>query len=226
MDPLLLLKLGLAPLLIAAASVVAGRAGPRAGGWVVGLPLTTGPVAVVLALQEGAPFVDRLAVGSLAGVAAQAAFAATYGRRCARAGWPPALVAASAAFATTAAALLACRLSTPALAACALASLPLGLRAAPQADPPPVRRGSADLPLRMALAAALVLVITTLAPLTGPRAGGALTCFPLMGALLTVFAHREHGPLAAIAVCRGMLAGLFSFLVFALTLPALIAQVS
>jgi hypothetical protein len=222
MDPLLLLKLGLAPLLIAAASLVAGRAGPRAGGWVVGLPLTTGPVALVLAVQEGPSFAGRLAVGSLAGVVAQAAFATAYGRRCEQSGWRPALLAASAAFAATGAALLACRLSTAALAACAVASLPLALRAAPRADAPPVRHGSADLPLRMALAATLVLAITSVAPLTGPRAGGVVTCFPLMGALLTVFAHREHGPIAAIAVCRGMLVGLFSFLAFVLALPMLL----
>jgi hypothetical protein len=43
-----------------------------------------------------------------------------------------------------------------------------------------------------------------------------------MGALLTVFAHREHGPTAAIAVCRGMLVGLFSFLAFVLTLQAVL----
>jgi hypothetical protein len=225
MDPLLMLKLGLAPLLIAAASLVARHAGPRAGGWVVGLPLTTGPAAVILAVQEGPGFAARLAVGSLAGVTAQAAFALTYGRRCTRTGWPPALLVASAAFAATAAALLTSRLSTPALAACALASLPLALRASPQASVPHAPTASTDLPLRMAIAAALVLAITTLAPITGPRTGGVVTCFPLMGALLTVYAHREQGPTAAIAVCRGLLVGLYSFAGFALALPA-IAQVS
>ena len=218
---LLALKVGLAPALLATASTVARRAGPAAGGRLVGLPLTTGPVAAVLAVQEGPGFVARLAAGSLAGVTAQAAFAATYGRRCERAGWPRALLAAGGAFAVTAAVLLACRLSIPALAACALASLPLALRASPPAGAPPVRGPAADLRLRMALAAALVVAITTIAPLTGPRAAGVVTCFPLMGALLAVFAHREDGPAAAIAVCRGMLAGLFSFAAFALGLTAL-----
>jgi hypothetical protein len=72
---LVVLKLSLAPLLVAAATLVARRSGRVAGGWLVGLPLTTGPVAVVLVAQEGAPFAARLAAGSLAGVAAQAGFA-------------------------------------------------------------------------------------------------------------------------------------------------------
>lgn len=217
---LLALKVGLAPALIAAASAVARRAGPAAGGRLVGLPLTTGPVAAVLAVQEGPGFVARLAAGSLAGVVAQAAFAVAYGRRCERTSWPRALLTASAAFAA-AAMLLAFSLSASALAACALASLLLALRASPQTDVRPARGTAADLRPRMALAAALVLALTTVAPLTGPRAAGVVTCFPLMGALLAVFAHREHGPAAAIAVCRGMLAGLFSFAAFVFALTTL-----
>ena len=41
---LLLLKLVLAPLLVALATLVARRWGPKIGGVVVGLPLSTGPI--------------------------------------------------------------------------------------------------------------------------------------------------------------------------------------
>ena len=48
----LLLKLVLTPALIAAASLAARRWGQAVGGWLVGLPLTSGPVAVFIALEH------------------------------------------------------------------------------------------------------------------------------------------------------------------------------
>ncbi|HET7343490.1 MAG TPA: hypothetical protein VFL90_18640, partial [Methylomirabilota bacterium] len=53
---ILLLKLAATPLLIAGASLAGRRWGPAVGGWLVGLPLTSGPVAVFLALEHGAAF--------------------------------------------------------------------------------------------------------------------------------------------------------------------------
>ncbi len=47
---MLLLKLTLAPLLVAAATLVARKWGPRVGGLLLGLPLTTGPIFLFLAL--------------------------------------------------------------------------------------------------------------------------------------------------------------------------------
>jgi hypothetical protein len=121
--------------------------------------------------------------------------------------------------------LLAADLWTPALAACAVASLPLALRLSPApAALASAGRTGGRLRLRMALAAALVLAITTLAPIVGPSLGGVVTCFPLMGALLAVCAHRDEGPDAAIAVCRGLLVGLLSFAGFAVALTALLAR--
>jgi hypothetical protein len=226
MASLVVLKLSIAPLLLAAATLVARRSGPGAGGWLVGLPLTTGPVAIILVIQEGAPFVARLTTGSLAGAAAQAGFALAYARLCRRErAWPFALIAASAAFVATATALLAAQLWPPVLAACVLASLLLAWRLAPAGEAvEPAGRAGGSLRLRMALAAALVVAITALAPLVGPVLAGVVTCFPLIGALLAVFAQREQGPEAAIAVCRGLLVGLVSFAGFALVLMGLLAR--
>lgn len=47
----LLLKLTLAPLLVALATLVARRWGPKVGGIVVGLPLSTGPIFLFLAID-------------------------------------------------------------------------------------------------------------------------------------------------------------------------------
>jgi O-antigen/teichoic acid export membrane protein len=50
------LKLVLTPLLIAAASLARRRWGHAVSGWLLGLPLTSGPVAFFLAIERGASF--------------------------------------------------------------------------------------------------------------------------------------------------------------------------
>ncbi|MFI5262847.1 MAG: hypothetical protein ACHQZR_09870, partial [Candidatus Limnocylindrales bacterium] len=60
---ILVLKLGLTPILIAGASLAARRWGPSMGGWIVALPLTSGPVLVFLAVDHGLPFAASASVG-------------------------------------------------------------------------------------------------------------------------------------------------------------------
>src|SRR5262249_34084685 len=82
-----------------------------------------------------------------------------------------------------------------------------------------------DLPLRMLAATTVVLLLTSLATGLGARLTGLLSPFPVYGATLAAFAHRLEGPAAAIAVLRGLLLGLFSFLAFFWVLAALLVPV-
>ena len=70
------LKLLLTPTLIAAASLAGRRWGPAIGGWLVGLPFTSAPVALIVTLTHGTGFGSAVAVGILAGTASQVGFAA------------------------------------------------------------------------------------------------------------------------------------------------------
>ncbi|MEW5865130.1 MAG: hypothetical protein AB1773_16295, partial [Pseudomonadota bacterium] len=88
---MLALKLLLVPSLLAAVTLASRRWGPRAGGWLAGLPLVTGPILFILALEHGADFAARAAVASLSAVAAAVAFGAAYSHACLRFGWAPAL---------------------------------------------------------------------------------------------------------------------------------------
>ena len=65
---MLLLKLTLAPLLVAAATLVTQTWGPRVGGLLMGLPLTTGPIFLFLAIEQGPHFAAGTAVGILLGL--------------------------------------------------------------------------------------------------------------------------------------------------------------
>jgi hypothetical protein len=217
---LLLLKIVLTPALITAATLLGRRLGPAFAGWLVGFPFTSAPVSLFLALEQGIPFAGAAAVGSVASVIAQAAFALAYART-ARRGWPTALLAGSLAFAAAGVALGILPVSLVSLALLATGALLLGLRLLPsrrersQQLAPTTRW---DLPARAVIATVLVVALTTVAPLLGPFASGLLSGFPLYATVLAVFAHRTAGADPAADVMRGLTAGLFGFAAFFLAI--------
>ena len=76
--PILLLKLVLTPLLVGGSTLAARRWGPAIGGWLIALPLTSGPVLAFLALDHGSGFAAVAAIGSLTGLAGIAVYSAAY----------------------------------------------------------------------------------------------------------------------------------------------------
>src|SRR6185503_8497679 len=76
----LTLKLVLTPALIGAASLAGRRWGPAVGGWLVGLPFTSAPIAFYLARDRGPEFASAAAAGIMAGAVSQAAFCLAYAR--------------------------------------------------------------------------------------------------------------------------------------------------
>lgn len=95
---MLFLKLTLAPLLVAGATLAAQRWGPSVGGLLLGLPLTTGPIFLLLAIDQGPHFAAAATVGILFGLVGLAAFAVAYAAASSRAGWVASLAAATIAF--------------------------------------------------------------------------------------------------------------------------------
>ncbi|HZV49553.1 MAG TPA: hypothetical protein VFD49_07275 [Candidatus Dormibacteraeota bacterium] len=222
----LAVKLLLTPALIAAASLVARRWGARVAGWLVGFPFTSGPVALVLVLDHGRRFAAAAAVGTLLGVLSQAAFAVAYVRVARRLGWPACLAAGTLAFAGSTLALAHVGASPPVAAGLVVAGLSLALAVTPSPARP--ERGGRppawDLPARMLVATAFVLVITALASRLGPGLTGLLTPFPLYATVLGVFAHLHDGRESASAVMRGLLTGLYGFGAFFLALSLLLVS--
>jgi hypothetical protein len=227
---ILALKLVLTPTLIAIATLVGRRFGPSISGWLVGLPFTSGPVSFFLALEQGTSFAAAAAAGSIAGVAASAVFAVAYAAMARRSGWPASLLVASLAFAAAAFALnampLASDLPLPLLALYAggVAAAILGIRLIPRPGPLEIAPEPPrwDLPLRMVVATALVVVITGAAPILGPRLSGLVTTYPVYAGVLAVFAHAQRGGPAATQVVRGLCYGILAFATFFLAIGALV----
>jgi hypothetical protein len=223
---ILVLKLALTPALIGGASAIGRRFGPSVGGWLVALPWTSGPVVFVLAAQHGTRYAAAVALGSLAGALGQSAFCLAYGRSAQRGDWSGCLLASSAAFAGVAVVLdvLPLRLVPLLVGVPAVLAVSARLLPAPRSVNAVRRVLRWELPIRMALATALVLGITSLAPALGPRASGLLATYPLITAVLVVFAHRDEGSESATQVLRGLLVGLFSFAGFFVVLHTLLLR--
>jgi hypothetical protein len=179
----------------------------------VGFPFTSGPVVFFVALEQGAVFATSAAIGSMSGTIAQAAFCVLYGRLAGRCRWGPALLAGSLAFAAATAGLRAVTLVPIPLLLAVIGALPAALVLMPR-EPPEARAAPLprwDLPARVVVTTAIVLLLTSAAPLIGPTLTGLLATFPLYGAVLAGFAHHLQGPGPAIRVLRGLLLGLFAF---------------
>jgi hypothetical protein len=219
----LLLKVVVTPALIAAATLAGRRWGHRLSGWLVGLPLTSGPVVFFLTLDQGTGFAISAALAVLLGTISQAAFALAYAWAAVRSSWPVATAAGCAVFALATIGFQ--RVSLPALPAFALVTGSLIVatilmprrRSHPQAEPPTVRW---DLPLRILVATGLVLLLTGIAPAIGAHLSGLLSPFPVYAGVLAIFAHRQGGGAAAGDVLTGLLFGLFAFGAFFLVIAS------
>jgi hypothetical protein len=74
----------------------------------------------------------------------------------------------------------------------------------------------------MAVAALLVAGLAAAAGALGAVAGGMLAALPVLACVLAVFTHRDRGAPAAVALLRGMLAGMASFVIFCQLIATLI----
>jgi hypothetical protein len=224
----LLLKLIVTPVLIGAASLAGRRWGETLSGWFIGLPLTSGPVCWFLAIEQGTGFAAAAARGCLAGAAAEAGFCLACGVAARRSGWIASLAAGTLAFAVSAGLLQAVAPPLWVLVLVVCAALAAALVLMPELAsgraglPEPPRW---DLPARMAVATALVLVLTEVAPLLGAQLSGLLATYPLFAAVLAAFAHHQSGAAAAGRVLRGLLIGLFGFTGFFLLLALTIERI-
>ncbi len=222
---LLLLKLILTPSLIGAASLAGRKWGHAISGWLVALPLTTGPIVFLLALTHGSAFAARTAAGTLAGGFSLAAFVLVYARLAPRLPWLPTLAGATLAFGLMTLVMENFTLPVVPLWLGVIAGfllvielLPRGLATNNSTEVLP----RWDIPMRMIIATAFVVLITGVAPALGPHLAGLLSPFPLFTATLAAFGQHLHGPAAAIKVLRGLLMGLFSYATFMLTLSLLL----
>jgi hypothetical protein len=223
---MLVLKTLLAPALIGLASTISRRYGPTAGGWFAALPLTSGPVVLIFALERGTAFAAQACVGVLLALIPLTAFTLAYAWAAQRLTWVWSSALACAAYLGCAWAVAPAALSILEGFVVACALLLFALRLMPRTTThacDPVTTAW-DIPLRMLLAAILVSVLTSAAGGFGPRISGLLTPFPVAATLLAAFTHHAEGEAAAARLLYGLLAGLFSFALFFLVVGTFVER--
>jgi hypothetical protein len=222
--PLLLLKLIVTPLIVGGASYAARRWGPAVGGWLVALPLTSAPVLFFLAVEQGTAFASEAAIGTLVGLGILGGWSLGY-VAARRAGAVVAVLVAAGAYGALGLAVQPMLGAPfPLLAGAALGSIAVATRVLPDGRG---RRSDLphppwDLPARVIVGTALVVGLTTIAPLLGPSLSGLLATYPVYVSVLAVFTQLREGPEAAVEVIRGMLAGLFGTIAFYIVLHPLL----
>lgn len=224
---LLLLKALLTPSLIALVSVAGRRWGPSVSGLLVGLPLTSGPVLLILVLQSGTTFAADAARGIIFGTVSVAVFCLVYGWMALRWRWHIALLVGWLAFLAATALLqmvivplVIAYLACVATMVVSLAVFPRVPEKTSAAMPPPAW----DIPARMAVATVFVLLLTNAASQLGPHLTGLLAPFPIFGSVLSAFTHAQAGTAAVLRLLRGLLVGLLSFASFFLVAGTLITS--
>ncbi len=220
---LLGLKLVLVPAIIAAVTLAGRRWGHTIGGLLGGLPLVAGPVLFFLAIEQGDDFAARAAHATLVGIAGVAAFALVYGWMCLRTAWPGSLLVSWIAFGVATVVLHAVPWTSGGALGVAVASFLLARWLLPRTRrwPAPFVAPAWDLPLRIGVTVAFVLVVTGLAAWLGPRLSGALAPFPVATAILLGFAHAQQGSAAAARWLHGFLPAMVSFSLFCFVVAAL-----
>ena len=225
---ILVVKLVLVPMLIALLTLAGARFGPRIAGVLTGLPVVAGPIVFFMALEQGPAFAARSATATLAAFASLAAFCIVYAQAALRVSWGTSTLLGWLAF--VAATLVLDRWAPPLEASIAVAVVApmviLALTPRPELRPGATRVVSrAEVALRMLAGASLMLILTGLAHVLGPRLSGLLTVFPVATTILAVFAHRNDGAAFAIHLIRGLATALYSlaafFVVLALALDPL-----
>lgn len=223
---LLLLRASLTAALVASTGIVQARCGPRATGWLVGLPLTSLPFLLLVGLDEGPWFARATAGGIIVGQTTAVACCAAYAYVARRRGWLPS-TAAGGVVAVLAGGLLvawhaplwAAVSVLAALLACALACWPRRPGSRSQGDGG-ARRWKRDVMLRTAIATACVVAATKASEDFGPEIAGALVAFPTVPLIHAAFTQRSTGSLASVQLIENMLTGMWCGGTFVLLVAA------
>lgn len=212
---LLVLKMSVVPLVIAAVSLAGRRWGTHVAGLLSGFPVVGGPITIFIAAEQGLDFGTHAAIAAIMSVACLVTFNVAYSWICRRHDWPLALVLSTVVWALLALGLAQLPMTWPVAVSVSLFALIVTpYLFAPGQIGRPATRSRRDLPLRMATGASLTLLITALASHLGPTWSGLIAAFPIIGLVLVLFTHISQGAGPVAHLMRGNVQGLYSFVAF------------
>ena len=214
---LLILRFTLAPITILIATLVQRRFGHRSGGRIVGLPLTTGPFLVLVAVTEGSTATSVAAHGVVAGQITVVLYCTTYAHLCRRkSAWL--VLPISLGIAAIGVAVVRFTPNTLTALIIVMATIGVALATWPRGvgdldhEPDPLPW---ELPLRMLSAGLLVGTLTAVARLVSPYVAGLLSTIPVVLSVLGPSTHIRSGVDATSELLRGTVRSMPGTLMFA-----------
>ncbi|MFC7358778.1 hypothetical protein [Nocardioides astragali] len=207
----IVLRLVLPPLTVLVAGWLQRRVGPRLSGRLVGLPLTSGPLVLVLLLAEGAPTAVTAAQGVLAGQLMVVGFTTAYALGSRTASRARSVLVAALVIVVLLGAVAHLVIGRMPWA-CGLLVVPLALMALRLWSPARVQSeispGGPSVPqllTRAGVTGVLVATLSTSSRLIGAGLSGVLASVPLVIAVVSPATHRDAGADVARAMLRGTL---------------------
>ena len=213
---LLAAKTLLTPILLALCTIASHYWGNAVGGWLLGLPLASGPLSLFLAVQQGGNFAASAARSSLLGFLAVGVFCLVYLGLAKMRSWRWSLAGAIAACLGTVALLSLVHLplaQTIPLVVMVLVGMNAMLGAAVR-EKVTSRPSVGAVVLRMMLAGSVVFALTAFAGTLGGTITGLLAPLPVLAGIMTVTAHRKQGAEAARGLLRGIVVGMWGGVAF------------
>lgn len=225
---ILILKLLLTPIIIGVTTLVGRKWGAAMSGWLVGLPLTSGPVVFFIALSHDRVFAFQTILGILSGGFSLVAYVLVYAWVANKLNWLMAIITSIFVFASFTYFLQNFSFAFMPLFFAVLITIIIGIYFMPKYQIVQSKASETkwDIPLRIFLGTSFIIFVTAIAPSIGAKLSGLLSTVPLFVSILTVFTHYHQGSAAAINVLRGLIYGLFAFVFFYFTLGSLILNSS
>jgi hypothetical protein len=224
---ILILKLLVAPGLVAGVTLAVRKWGPAIGGWLSGMPVVAGPVLIFIAIEQGAAFGAEAAHATLAGLIGTVAFTVVYARTSVRTRWHGSLLSGWIAFAVTTYILYSLQPTLVTSLVGLFVATVIGRRVLPAVKVPPssVPSPRGDLVLRLFATATLVLVLTAVADRLGPRLSGLLNAFPVLTTIITAFTHAQRGAATTVAFVNAFLRSIIGFASFCFVLAVTLNRI-
>ncbi len=213
---LLILKLIVVPLAVLLLGVTERVHGPRAAGWLSGFPVIAAPLLLLVTMEQGVPFGAAAAKAAFFGLVPWLTFVTTYGWCAQSRGWVPAALASFLVWGAMALLVVTVQGRSPLLELIPfiIALLAVSFHSRVKLSDEQREFSWSRLAVRMIAGAALTFAVAQLAGALGPRWSGTFTTFPVVGSIVAISNHVEHGPRAVQEAVSGMALGVVPIAIF------------
>jgi hypothetical protein len=222
---ILLLKVTLVPIFIAAIAIIGRKYGAKMAGLLSGFPVIAAPLLFFIYFDQGAGFAFKAANSTLAGVISLASFCYVYAWLATRFSWFLSWLLSMLVYfliVTLLVMITRFQLSIHLYYIVTLILIFIYYRYSPVVTPlnpfpennDITAASNFEIAIRMSLAVLLVLLVTYSANWLGENFSGIFAVFPIAASVIAVFSHKNHGVNYALISLKAMQLGLISLLSF------------